>query len=314
MKKILPIICTVILVWGMTAAAVLLDNREIIFPEIAAIAVGALVSPKFSWNANKLRIFIYITVCAVLGVAIVMWLPLPVWAQMITAFLLAQILLVNSKTSFAPMISAMVLPVMLQTDTPLYLASAVIMTALILLCRTAFEKVNILEKNEFTPLSKPHWNEYKSILWRTLFSAAMIVPALFLDFRFAAAPPLLVAFTEFSSPSSKARSFPVKAVALITGCAALGAGLRYVFCVKLGIFPLYAVSALAILLVIAVMRLIKSYIPPAGAISVLAMLIPEEAVLWYPVQILAGSAVIMTVSLLFFKGKNNPLIFEQVKG
>ena len=303
MKKLLPIICTAVLVGGMTAAAVLFDNREIIFPEIAAIAVGTLVSPKFSWNANKLRIFMYITVCAVLGVAIVIWLPLPVWAQMITAFFLAQILLVNSKTSFAPMISAMVLPVMLQTDTPIYLVSAVIMTALILLCRTAFERMDILEKNTFTPLPKPHWNKYKNILWRTLFSAAMIIPALLLDLRFAAAPPLLVAFTEFSDPNSKARSFPVKAVALITGCGVLGAGLRYIFCIKLGILPLYAVSALAILLAVAVMRLIKSYIPPAGAISVLAMLIPEEAVLWYPVQILAGSAVIMTVSVLFFKEK-----------
>ena len=288
----------------MTAAAVLLDNREIIFPEIAAIAVGALVSPKFSWNANKLRIFIYITVCAVLGVAIVIWLPLPIWAQMITAFVLAQILLVNSKTSFAPMISAMVLPVMLQTDTPIYLASAVIMTALILLCRIAFERLNIVNDYSFSPLPKPHFKEYRDILWRTLFAAAMIIPALLFDFRFAVAPPLLVAFTEFSNPKSGARSFPVKAVALITGCAAIGAGLRYVFCVKLGILPLYAVAALALLAVIAVMRLIKAYIPPAGAIAVLAMLIPESAVLWYPVQILAGSAVIMAVSLLFFKEKH----------
>ena len=106
MKKLIPVICAVILVGGMTAAAVLLNNCEIIFPEIAAIAVGALVAPKFSWNANKLRIFIYITVCAVIGVVLVKWLPLPIWAQMIIAFLLAQILLLNSETSFAPMISA----------------------------------------------------------------------------------------------------------------------------------------------------------------------------------------------------------------
>lgn len=306
MKKLLPIICAVILVAGMTAAAVLFDNREIIFPEIAAIAVGALVSPKFSWNANKLRIFIYITVCAILGVAIVKWLPLPVWAQMITAFFLSQVLLANSKTSFAPMISAAVLPVMLQTDTPVYIASAVIMTALILLCRMAFEKGKILEKNEFSPLSKPRWIKYKTILWRTLFAATMIVPALLSDFRFAVAPPLLVAFAEFSSPSSKVRSTPIKAVLLITGCAVLGAGFRYVFCIKWSIFPLYVTSALTILFVIALMKLMKMYIPPAGAISVLAMLIPENAVLLFPIQIFVGSTFIMLISLLLFKERNKP--------
>lgn len=301
MKKFLPILSAVVLVGGMTAAAVLLDNREIIFPEIAAIAVGALIAPKFSWNASKPRIFIYVTVCAALGIAIVKWLPLPVWAQMITAFLLAQVLLASSKTTFAPMISAIVLPVMLQTDTPIYIASAVILTALILLCRVAFEKGKVLEKNEFSPLPLPRWNEYKNVLLRTLFAAAIIVSALFFDFRFAVAPPLLVAFTEFSNPSSKARNAPIKAVAMITGCAVLGAGLRYVFCINGSIFPLYVTSMLTILLVIVLMKLIKMYIPPAGAISVLAMLIPENAVLQFPLQILVGSALIMAISLLFFK-------------
>ena len=301
MKKLIPVICAVILVGGMTAAAVLLDNCEIIFPEIAAIAVGALIAPKFSWNANKLRIFIYITVCAVIGVVLVKWLPLPIWAKMIIAFLLAQILLVNSKTSFAPMISAMVLPVMLQTDTPIYIVSAVTLTALILLCRMAFEKGKVLEDNEFSPLTKPHCGEYKNVLWRTLFAVVMIIPALLLDFRFIVAPPLLVAFTEFTNPNSKARGTPVKTVALITVCALLGSGLRYIFCINCQLLPLYVVSAITILCVILLMRAVKIYIPPAGAISILAMLIPESAVLWFPLQILIGSTVFMLVAKLIFK-------------
>lgn len=305
MKKILPIICAVALVAAMTYAAVLLDNREIIFPEIAAIAVGALVSPQFSWNANKLRIFIYITVCAILGVAIVKWLPLPVWAQMITAFLLAQILLASSKTSFAPMISALVLPVMLQTDTVVYIISAMTLTTLILLCRAAFEKGKILEKNEFLPLPKPRWNEYGNILMRTLFAAAMIVPAVMLDFRFVAAPPLLVAFTEFSNPASKARIVPVKSVALITLCGLFGAALRWFFCIKLIIMPLYVTAVMTIICVILLMKAMKLYIPPAGAVSILAMLIPESHVIWFPLQIFIGASFIMLISVLFFKEKKN---------
>ncbi len=303
MKKIIPILCAAILVGGMTFAAEFLNNREIIFPEIAAIAVGALVSPKFSWNANKLRIFAYISFCACLGVAIVKWLPLPVWAQMIIAFILAQILLVNSKTSFAPMISAAVLPVMLQTETPVYIASAVILTALILLCRIALEKGKLLEKNEFAPLPKPNRVVYKNVLFRTLFAAAMIVPSLFLDFKFAVAPPLLVAFAEFSNPKSKARNVPVKAVALISVCGFFGAALRYVFCINRSILPLYAVAVITILCVIALMNAFRLFIPPAGAISILAMLIPESAVTIFPLQILVGTTIIMLISKLFFKEK-----------
>lgn len=305
MKKILPIICTMLLVAGMTAAAVLLDNREIIFPEIAAIAVGALAAPNFSWNANKPRIFAYISVCAVLGVLIVRFLPLSVWAQMIIAFLFAQVLLINSKTSFAPMISALVLPVMLQTDTPIYIISAMVLTALILLCRAGLEKARVFEPNAFTALPRPRFSEYKNVLLRTLFAAVLIVPAVMLDFRFAAAPPLLVAFTEFSNPKSKARSIPVKTVALISLCGSLGASLRYAFVIKWKLLPLYAVSAIIILCAIMLMNMLKLYIPPAGAISILAVLIPESAVLWFPLEILVGTTFVMLVAKLFFKETEN---------
>ncbi len=304
MKKFIPILCAAVLVGGMTAAAEFFGNREIIFPEIAAIAVGALVSPKFSWNASKSRILVYISICAVLGVAIVKWLPLPIWAQMIVAFIVAQILLVNSKTSFAPMISAAVLPVMLQTETPVYIASAVILTALILLCRMVLEKADILEKNEFAPLPKPDLEVYKKVIFRTLFGSAMIVSALFTDFRFAVAPPLLVAFTEFSNPKSKARSVPIKAVALITLCGLFGAALRYALCVKWNILPLYAVAVITILCVIALMKAFSLFIPPAGAISILAMLIPDDALIMFPLQIFVGSTIIMIIAKLFFKEKS----------
>ena len=113
MKKIIPIGMAMVIVTLMTAAACLLGNKEIIFPEIAAIAVGGLIAPKMVWNTNKRRILFFITLCAVLGVGIVRYVPLPLWMQMAMAFFISQIIFIYSGTSFAPMISAIVLPVML---------------------------------------------------------------------------------------------------------------------------------------------------------------------------------------------------------
>lgn len=312
-KKIVPVFCTIILISGMTAAAVFFGNREIIFPEIAAIAAGALIAPKFSWNSDKKRILFFITVCAAAGVAIVRLVPVPVELQMIIAFFLSQLLLINSKTSFAPMISAMVLPVMLQTETPVYILSAAVLTALILLCRAAFEKFGITEKNKFQPLPKAGISEYKNTLLRTFFGSLIIIPALMLNFKFAAAPPLLVAFTEFSNPKSKARETPVKSIALITLCACFGTFFRYIFCICFRLLPLYAVSALTILAVILLMKAIKMFIPPAGAVSILAMLIPETAVTTFPLQIMAGSSAVMLFALLFFKENKDPKIKNQIQ-
>lgn len=297
--KLIPILCAAILVGLMTAASEYLGEREIIFPEIAAIAVGALVAPKFPWNASKPRILIFICVCAVLGVAVVRFLPLPIWAQMIFAFLSAQLLPVISKTSFAPMISAAVLPVMLQTETPVYLASAAILTALILLCRVWLERLKILDRNEFSP--KLPDNILGNLLLRTVLGSALIIPALLFDFRFAAAPPLLVAFTEFSNPGSKVRSSPVRAVALIYLCGFSGAAVRYIFCIRLEVLPLFAASVIVMLIVILLMNAVKLFIPPAGAIAILTLLIPESAVLVYPLQIFVGTVMIMVFSKVFFK-------------
>ena len=70
----------------MVGAAELLQENEIIFPEITAIAVGALMAPKLAWRTNRLRILLLIMVCAVLGVGIVLFLPFALWIKIAIAY------------------------------------------------------------------------------------------------------------------------------------------------------------------------------------------------------------------------------------
>ena len=64
-----------------------------------------------------------------------------------------------------------------------------------------------------------------------------------------------------------------------------------------------ALTATAIMLVIVYCT--KMYIPPAGALTILSMIIPSERVLLYPLQILVGTAVIMLISRLLFVKRQN---------
>lgn len=145
-KNLLPVIFTIIIITIMTAASEVLAEREIIFPEIAAIAIGCLLAPKMTWNTNKVRIFALIALCAGSGLIIVWFMPGPVWLQMIVAYCVGQLYFMYSRTTFAPMISAIVLPVLLQSRSIIYFASAVIFTLLILIFRL------ILERCEIRPL------------------------------------------------------------------------------------------------------------------------------------------------------------------
>lgn len=297
-KKSAPIVMSALLVGLMVFASTVLGEREIIFPEIAAIAVGAMISPKMTWNVSKPRIFICIVICAVCGMLIVRFLPLPLWSQMIVGYIIAQAVLIVSKTSFAPMISAMVLPIMLQTTAPIYIASAVILTAFILLCRVILEKAKITEKSQYEKPERIDKADFARLLIRTLFAASVIAVGILTGWGFIAAPPLLVAFTELSGAKCPERKRLLAIPAVITLGAIIGTGFRYLFTVMMGL-PLWLSAMAAILAVILFMRGVKMYVPPAGAIAILAMLIPESALVLFPLEIIIGIFVLTILARIF---------------
>lgn len=298
-KSLLPVIFTIIIITGMTAASEILSEREIIFPEIAAIATGYLLAPQMTWKTNKIRTFLLTTLCAVSGLLIVRFMPGPVWLQMIAAYCVGQLYFMFSRTTFAPMISAIVLPVLLQSRSIFYFGSAVIFTLLILVFRVILEKRGICPLVEYDKAPLPDRLKYRDFLIRLGLAAVCVIPALLLDFRFAVAPPLLVAFTEFTSPVNKAVKTPVKTVVFITLCALTGSACRFFLTMTLGLPLTAAVLVYGILMVIYIKKL-SLYIPPAGALGVLAMLIPASVVALYPLQILTGAAVFMILARALF--------------
>ncbi len=293
-------ICTILLVVGMVMTAELSGEKEIIFPEITALAVGYMVAPKRSWMVNSKRMLALISICAVLGVLIVQALNWPVEAEMLIAFIFAQILFLFSGTTFAPFISAIVLPVMLQTTGWVYPVAAFILTLLIVLSRSLLVKLGLKQEEAFVPVKPDFKSDITDSLIRILCVAVLIPIAFTTGFRFMVAPPLLVAFTEFSRPGNKARNVPIKTLCVLTGCALAGAAARYALSITLGL-PVTIAALVATIIMLTVLHLLRMYMPPAGAMTILAMLIPDEAVLLFPLQVLLGSAALLLFSIVFFK-------------
>ena len=52
-KNALPYVLTLILVGIMTFVAEILDEGEIIFPEITALAIGYMVTQKQGWKVDR---------------------------------------------------------------------------------------------------------------------------------------------------------------------------------------------------------------------------------------------------------------------
>lgn len=294
---ILPTLFTILIVAVMTAAAELIPEREVIFPEIGAIAVGALISPRFTWQTDKKHILFYIMLCAVLGMGIVYLVPLPLVLQLILAYAVSQFVFTLSKTTFAPMVSAIVLPVMLGTKTPLYLVSAFLFTSIILAVRSLFEHLQIRPEEKYIPADT---GNLSFTVKKIVIASVVITAAIMSGHPFISAPPVLVAFTEFASPTAKARKHPVKAILLISLCGTAGALLRLLLTSNMGL-PLTLSAVLTILAAILFIRIFHMYLPPAGAIALLAMLVPETALPAYPLSVLIGISAYMCLAKVFFR-------------
>ncbi len=299
---LVPALCFLLVMALMTGASELLNEREIIFPEAAAIALGALAAPKFAWRTTKPAIFFLITGCAALGMAIVL-LPVPLPYRLILAYLVGQTVLLLSKTTFAPLISAVVLPVLLETRSPVYLAAAVSLTALILILRGMLEKCGLNDKPPFMPVPVKGADVW-AMLPRTLLMAALCLVGTLTGWRLLVCPPLLVAFTEFSRRGNGAMKKPLIAFLLLSLCALAGAALRLVT-VALAL-PLTLAAVLAALVVLLLTSREKMYLPPAAAVALLSMLIPERELLLYPFEIIVASAVYVVFALLAFQRRRAP--------
>lgn len=281
----------------MSAAAELTGEREIIFPEATAIALGALAAPHLAWRTDKLSIFLLIGICAAAGMLIVRFVPLALEWQLALAYLLGQLMLLCSRTSFAPLISAIVLPVLLQTRSPIYLAAAIVLTASVLLVRAAFERAGIRPREQFSPLS-PGKEDCTALAARTLFASLVCIAAVRSGFLLLACPPLLVAFTEFTRPGSRAMRTPVRTAALLTACAAAGALCRMLVCETLSL-PLALAAAPSAACVLALAQWQKLMLPPAAAMAVLAMLVLPAQLPLYPLQAACGAALYAAFAKLY---------------
>lgn len=288
----------VLLLGIMTGAAELLNEREIIFPVAAALAVGYLCAPTRAWTVSSRRMALLIPAGVMLGLVLSLYVPGDLYGKMLLAFAAAQILYLYSGTSLATLVAAVVLPVFIGAGSVSCVISAAGTTAAVVLIHEYFVRRQRLPVEPFTPVKRPDRRKYLRFAVRFVVFAGFLFAALKIGWRFMAAPPLLVAFTELSeswSPSSKRK--PLRVILLISGCALIGAVCRFGIVMTLGL-PLTLAAVCAAAGMLFVMERTGLFMPPAGAMTMLAMLIPESAVVLYPLQAFLGIAVYMPVAMV----------------
>ncbi len=301
LKTVLPCLLALTVIAVMTGAAEFSGEREIIFPEITAVAIGALIAPVQPWNTSRPRLFASITAMSIMGVLLTRYVPVPIALKIPLAFACAALGLMISKTGFVPMISACVLPVILGTETFIYTASVAVMTGIILIMQYILERFGLHSPREYVPGRTDRRTILFWLKHTAIIAAVSVVPALTGEMYFIV-PPLIVGYVEMSFPESGLRCKYKTAVLLIFIASCAGVFCRLILTGLAG-FPLTLSAVVSGAAVIAAVRSTGLYFPPCGAICTLPMLLGTEHLIWYPLETTAGFIVLTAIALNLFPPK-----------
>ena len=299
-KKInIKIWLSVGLVTIMVFLSEILGEKEMIFPETAALVTGAWLSPKHAWRTSREKMLLFMSISAGVGYYISAYIEdAPLYLKIVVGMLVCMALVLISQTTMLPLISACILPILTEVDNIIYPISVIILTTAVISVQIMLEKKKIKKVYKYKPIFYDVVLEIKRWTFIIAVMAIMTGFALWLDIKFIIAPPLIVAFCEFTYKKSSVRKIPVPILILMSLAAFLGAYSRLLLCTAFHL-PLTLAVICVITLVLYTMKMIKVYFPPVGAIAILPFIISEDELYFYPVEVMLGGIVFITLSMIF---------------
>lgn len=257
--RMLPLI----VVGAMLAGAQLSGQRDVIFPEGAALAFGIAVLRNPEWSASRWRIVALPTACAVIG-HLLTRLPTPTWTAEICGVTLALVLLAALRSRVAPALSAAVLPVVFDVRSWLY-PTAVLATCVVIVLVVTWSTPEGGGAPSVVTVAAWRWDV---IVGGWLMIGAWIViagPVLSLPTA-TLAPPLFVSAFEWSAKDTRLRD-PARRRWTLLVCAALAGSIFHGLTATDWIAGLCALAT-----TIMVMRALATPHAPALAISIVPLI------------------------------------------
>jgi len=301
----------ILLVMVMFTVAEYTGDQEIIFPEIAALALGAWIMEKSPWQSTNLHFWLSPTLAAVTGIIIVRYFAYAPMVMVPAAFCLVALQLKLFRSAVLPSLSAAILPIITRSESWQYPLSVCLLTAIIALGRFALnsnksEKGHLIEAARTAGVMAAERSILsESVHWGKLLIGVILVTAVAVgfDLLFMVAPPLLVAFVEMSKPGGAVRAKMARAL-IVTVLAAF-TGVFWLLLIHKTLFlPIWVSSCVTTITIFLVYHALRMPFPPAVAIALLPTILPEAALPAYPWHVLAGTTAFCLLSKTCFGNKN----------
>ena len=284
----------------MVASATLLNDMEIILPEIGALTAGTWIYQNGGWINQPLKIFLAPSGTAIIGF-LINQLAIGYAQKVLLGLLLMLILLRVLHSNLAPSFATGLLPIIINATHWSFIVAILLFT--LVLTTGVFIQGSYKETTPSSIIKKHH------MLIFAIMALIWVGAVWFFGFsQMAAIPPVMVVFFEVLQKPQYSWKMAIKHFIALVGAASIGV-LVHTF------ISSWLISAIiALPLVFVLLQLLKIKLPAAFAFPLLALVLPTSMFHMLPLTaVLAttfflGSIVILKKYISPLKVKNDSQI------
>lgn len=277
----------------MGVAATSLQDRAVIYPSAAALALGLIVKKQCPWHVSLWLIPGLLALSALMGTLLFTWLSAYPVTVLSLGFLFTGALLLLTRATLFPSLATCLLPIVLHTTSWSYPLSVLMLSLVVTLLSSLINREKWRFPSAPLPSSRHSFSIARARHWLLMWMGALPLLALAESLHKSAliAPPLLVVFVSLCQPGDRLHRHPRRVLTTIILSACCGVFGRIVLSDYAGL-PLFIVLPLTLLLSLFVMSRLHIIMPPIAAISLLPFVIPGN-VLLFPVFASTGAAYLL---------------------
>ncbi len=297
MKEFWRNLCAFLVVVLMCIVARQTGERDIIFPELAALCIGLWVVPKQVWHVGKLQLPIIMTLSATIGVLLNQQLPsLNFSILVLIGFVGVALASMALGVYVPPAFAACILPILTDIRSLNFLWGVLAMSIIVVLGQDMMKLVGI--RPQAMPVyASPKWPN-KKVLRRWSMILASLLPLVIVSgvahLPGMLVPPLIVTLVEFSMSGSGFRTRPWQVLFLLVFASMLGSFL-VLLSHEAGL-PIECGALLAYMIMLGVFGLFSKSYAPAAAMSLIALVLPISHLWYWLVEVFISGAYVILVS------------------
>ncbi|MDQ0878452.1 hypothetical protein QFZ77_007111 [Paenibacillus sp. V4I3] len=282
-----------ILVILMLVAAVVLQQKDILFPEIAGMAMGVMVFPVPHWMKKPVHLWLSPTLGAFIGTSLndLSLMPLP---KILFGLVIIVILMHIFRVNFGPTIPATLLPIFLGLHDYVFAITTAVFTFVIMLA--AFR----LRNPEKLSGGPQNFRKKTDTVIITIVLALWIGLAFSTRLEVLVVPPVFaLIFEVFHAEKFTWKLIPPR-LAVLTITAILSVGVYHLLAGSI-----IWVGVVNVLITLILCNLFKAPVPVAFGVSLMPLIFTVWGTWGFPVGVFVTTGVLMCISAAYRQFRNN---------